>query len=254
MVTKLKIIALIVLLVIGIAGCIGEKRGTPTKPVPTGIASEYKVEYWPLTHDEKAYLMIVVRGDPERYGEIHLLVDGKESSLGGILSEADSESIIDFYMFAVGTYGDINTQIHKVSIVDTCSGKTVHAEEISVTGGLVFVRNVEFEVQESDDIYMIPTITLHVTNKGDTIIRITKAMIWIDWYDVGGRPGESPIAIYHNKKMEISLSLELQPGESRILIKDISLPSMDAGTYDVMLTLYTYQRLIARYDIELVLE
>jgi len=65
MVTKLKIIALILLIVIEIVGCIGEKREIPTNSVSIGTPSGYKVEYWPVTENDTAYIMIVVRGGTE---------------------------------------------------------------------------------------------------------------------------------------------------------------------------------------------
>ena len=250
MVTKLKITALILLIVIEIVGCIGEKREIPTNSVSIGTPSEYKVEYWPVTENDTAYIMIVVRGGTEFMEIIPLDPTITIHQGRGLLSEEDAKDVCGLAMITIGTYDTVHLpRSYVISIKESSSGIVVGSTTLSVTGPIVFIHDVEFDIQQHD---MSSTMTFQVINQGDTVAQITKAMVWIDWYDVGGRPGESPIEIYHYKKMEIPFSLGLQPKE--FITENISLPSMDAGMYNVRITLYSEQKEIAYYTTQLVLK
>jgi len=253
MVTRLEIIALIVLLMIGIGGCIEEKKGISTKPVSTEVPTpEYKVEYWPVTENGIVYLMIVVRGEAN-YIEL-MLSDPEVSILNGcgLLSEADLKDVIGRGMIEMGKYGEIpKAESYTLMIKELPSGEIVYKTEVTISGAQVHVRGAEFvtEFQESIDQRTVTMLKLLISNEGDLPISITKAVVLIHWCE-----GDGSTPMYRYKEPKISLSYTILPKESKVITENLEISGLESSTYYVRIILCSGQREIAYYDTELLLE
>jgi len=245
MIAKLGILALIGLLVIGMAGCVEEKNDITSKPesTPTEIStSKYKIECSAFAEDRIAYLKIrvegeaknlkVILGDPEGY-----TTDAENITRDDLLDGIETVKVA--MSSATSIYWDIpKAGTYTLVIKESSSGEIVYSTKLTFSGAKIRIINREFTYgyYESSFYYDLMELKLQITNEGDLPAFFDEIVIVI---------GDKEYNFLHYEG--------ISPKESKEIIEKTHISNLESGTHPVTIKLYSKKTELASYETQLTL-